>query len=99
MHIYEPVYKKVDFLKNKNQKFISWICPLLKGRVASPKEFIGYEGYELDCIFFVRQGQCDYVLPKYTNQTYITNEEHTCFGVVDFIASLLQMNQKAANPE
>lgn len=83
------MYSKVTFLKDKNQKFISWICPLLKSRLASQKEFIFYEGYELDCIFFVKQGECNYVLPKYTNQPYIRIMEHTCFGVIDFVAALL----------
>lgn len=27
LHIYEPVYSKVEFLKTKSQKFLGWICP------------------------------------------------------------------------
>ena len=42
--IYEQVYTQVDFLKDKNSNFISWVCPLLRSKVASPKEFVYYEG-------------------------------------------------------
>lgn len=43
-YIYKEVYSSVDFLKTKKALFISWICPLLKSIVTSPKEFIFYEG-------------------------------------------------------
>ena len=32
--IYEPIYTKVDYLKGKSKHFLSWICPLLKTRIA-----------------------------------------------------------------
>ena len=35
VEIYKPVYLRVDFLKGKSPKFLSWICPLLKARIAS----------------------------------------------------------------
>jgi hypothetical protein len=67
VYIYEKVYTRVDFLRDKPQPFISWICPLLKTYVASPREYIFYEGDEITRIFFLKKGTADYVLPKYTN--------------------------------
>lgn len=87
IHIYKPVYSKVDFLKDQEPKFLSWICPLLKIRVASSYEYIYYEGDELNRMYFLKHGTCDYVLPKYSNQAYVRIEQHSYFGVVDIIAA------------
>lgn len=65
--IYEPVYTKVDYLKGKSKHFLSWICPLLKTRIASAGEYIFYEGDLINHMFFMRSGTCAYVLPKYSN--------------------------------
>ena len=72
IYIYEKVYMQVDFLKNKSKSFISWICPMLKMNVVTPKEYVFYEGDEIQKIFFLRSGLCHYVLPKYQNSKYIT---------------------------
>ena len=29
-HIYKKTYKKLSFLKNKSDNFITWVCPLLQ---------------------------------------------------------------------
>ena len=72
IYIYEKVYMQVDFLRTKSKSFISWICPMLKMSVVTPKEYVVYEGDEIQKIFFLRSGQCHYVLPKYQNSKYIT---------------------------
>lgn len=71
VYIYEKVYRQVDFLKGKSKAFISWICPMLKMFVATPKEYIYYEGDEITKIYFIKNGHCFYVLPKYQNSKYI----------------------------
>ena len=40
MEIYKPFYDKVIFLKDRTPKFLSWICPLLRTRIASTQEYI-----------------------------------------------------------
>ena len=67
LHIFEHVYQHIDYLKNKNKTFISWICPLLKTYVASPNECVFYEGDTINNIYFVKKNSVSYVLPKYTN--------------------------------
>ena len=54
-------------MKNKKEEFISWICPLLKTVVASPLEYVYYEGDKIMHIYFLKDGGCDFVLPKYTS--------------------------------
>lgn len=90
IHIYREVYTNVDFLRGKEVTFISWICPLLKTRVSEPQECIYYEGDELNDIYFLKNGNAEYVLPRYGNQPYIQIVEHTCFGLIDIIAALLE---------
>ena len=92
--IYREVYTNVDFLKNKSSDFIVWICPLLKTRVAGPNEVIYYEGDALECIYFIKSGQCNYVLPMYANTPYIEIVEHTCFGLIDIIVALLEKSSE-----
>ena len=92
MHIYEPVYTKVNYLKGKSNHFLSWICPLLKIQISAPNEYIFYEGDSINGIYFVKSGSCSYVLPKYTNQPYVEILTRTCFGVVDIIADCFEKN-------
>ena len=87
IYIYEKVYQQVDFLKKKTKAYISWICPLLKPLVTTPKEYVFYEGDEVTRIFFLKNGSCNYVLPKFTNTKYIQVSEGSVFGVIDIIAS------------
>ena len=89
MIIYKDLYDKVDFLKSKDKSFISWICPVLKTRVAAPVETIYYENDLLNVIYFMKKEQCNYVLPRYNNTTFLKIVEQTCFGLVDFAAAML----------
>lgn len=87
--IYENLYENVDFLKKKTPQFISWICPLLKARVAAQDEIIYYEGDDLNSVYFLRSGLCQYVLPKYAQTAFVEINDHTCFGLADFLVALL----------
>lgn len=57
--------------------------------MASPNEFIYYENDQLNDIYFLKEGTCHIVLPKYQNAPFIRIVEHSCFGLIDFIGSLL----------
>lgn len=70
-------------------RFISWICPLLKLRVAAPNEYIFYENDSLESIFFVKKGACDYVLPMYGNTPFVRICDDSCFGLFDIVNALL----------
>lgn len=65
--IYEPVYTQVDYLRGKSKHFLAWICPLLRTQFASQGEYVYYEGEVINHIYFLKNGTCGYVLPKYTN--------------------------------
>jgi hypothetical protein len=93
IYVYKNLYNKVDFLKNKDGQFIAWICPLLKSRIATSDEVIYYEGDPLENVYFLKTGQCFYVLPKYGNTPYIRIEDHTCFGLTDIIVALMEKTE------
>ena len=71
IHIFKDLYNNVDFLRGKTTQFITWICPLLKTRVSGPFECIYYEGDQLNEVYFLKSGQCNYTLPKFSNCPYI----------------------------
>ena len=71
LHIYQPLYSNVNYLKGKTNVFLSWICPLLQMEHFAPSEYVYYEGDPIFEIYFVKSGTCSYVLPKYTNQPFI----------------------------
>lgn len=63
--------------------------------MASPRQYIYYEGDQVEFIYFVKKSSCSYVLPKYTNQPYIHIVDGTCFGMVDIIARCLQRDDQS----
>ena len=73
----------------KRERFISWMCPILKIKVTAPKECIFYENDLLDDVYFLKSGSCNYVLPRYSNHPFLRITEYTTFGHVDFVAALL----------
>ena len=89
MLIFQELYENVEFLKNKSPNFLAWICPLMTSRVAQPNEIIYYENDDLNEIFFLKSGSCNYVLPRFGNTPFIKIVECTCFGLVDFVAALV----------
>ena len=90
IHIYKNLYCNVDFLRSKTPQFIAWICPMLKCRVAGPDEVIYYEGDMLNHVYFLKSGECKYVLPMYANTPYISIVNHTYFGIIDIVVALLE---------
>ena len=93
IHIYETLYKEVDFLREKSENFISWICPMMKGFVTTPNEYVFYEGDEISRIYFLRSSCCYYVLPKYSNSKYIRISKGSYFGIIDIIAGCFEDNE------
>lgn len=73
-------------MRGQSKSFVSWICPLLKTTIAPPREYVFYEGDQIEQIYFVVKSSCSYVLPKYTNQPFLKIANGTMFGVIDIIA-------------
>lgn len=43
----------------------------------------------MDCIYFLKKGECGMVLPKHDNTRYVDYNIGNTFGVVDIIGSTL----------
>ena len=67
--------------------FISWMCPLLKPSLYEENEFIFYEGDDITEIHFLVEGKASFVLPSFSNQSYITIATSNHFGIIDIIGS------------
>ena len=72
MYIHEQKYKRIRFLKEKSNVFISWICPLLQPQMFEENSYIYLEGDDASYVHFLIKGQASFVLPKYENTSYIT---------------------------
>lgn len=72
LFVHESTYKKVYFLKNHaSESFLAWICPLLKPAIFDENEYVYFEGDEINCIYFVKQGELGFVLAAHSNLMYI----------------------------
>lgn len=65
--MYDNLHTRINLLKGKSKKFISWICPLLNVLVTTQSEFIYCEGDQVKKIFMIKSGSCDFVLPSFLN--------------------------------
>lgn len=70
--------------------FIAWMCPLLKQRTILETEIVYFEGDEITSIYFMKEGSCAFVLPKYDNAKYINITIGYHFGMEDFVGSIIK---------
>ena len=65
--------------------------------IFSEEEYVFFEGDDIGCIFFLTKGVANYVLPKHSNQKYVTITEGESFGVVDIIGSVYKQQKLDIN--
>lgn len=70
--------------------FIAWICPLLKPLYLEHNEYLYFEGDEILSIYFLKYGQCAFVLPKYNNVKYVNINQGSNFGIEDIVGSVIK---------
>ena len=63
---------------------------MLQSQIHCVDEMIYYKGDVVTKIYLLKSGTCNYVLPMYASTPYITVVDHTCFGLIDIIAQLLE---------
>ena len=66
-----------------------WIFPILKPFAATKEEHIFFEGDDINGLYFLKEGSCGFVLPKFRNAKYIDIDEGTYFGITDIVGSSL----------
>ena len=72
LYIHQTTISKLQFLRsNQSQSFLAWICPLIKTQFFDTRDYICFDGDEIQCIYFHKKGKCGFVLPRYSNIKYI----------------------------
>lgn len=89
-YMYEDTKLHVRFLRNKSKIFVNWLCPLLRVRVATLQENVTQEGDDVSEIYFLKSGNCSFVLPKHDNFRYIDISPGVSFGMHDILGYTLQ---------
>lgn len=90
LFIHESTYSRILFLKeNISESFLAWICPLIKANIYDNREYIYFDGNNINYIFFLKYGSCGFVLPRYSNIKYINVNIGATFGLIDIIGNML----------
>lgn len=90
LFVHESTYKKIIFLRNNaSESFLTWICPLLKPAIYDEQEYIFFDGDEISCVNFMKQGDCGFVLARHQNIKYIDITPGNAFGIIDIVGSML----------
>jgi hypothetical protein len=94
LYLHEDTYNSILFLKDRSDSFIAWICPLLRPLMVGQEDEVFYENKEVNCIYFLKEGSCGFVLSKKYNQAkYIDIPPGCTFGIIDIIGSILLMDE------
>ena len=90
LFVHESTYRKIIFLKDRSSSFIAWICPLLKPQLNSEDQYVYFEGDEICNVYFLKDGVCGFVLPRYNNIKYVNYNVGCHFGFIDILGSILK---------
>ena len=88
--VFESTFRELQFFNKQPLTFIAWICPLLKPAIVGKDQFIFIDGDDISCIYFFKEGQASYVLPRHRNMRYLNLTKGKHFGIICIIASFLQ---------
>ena len=53
-------------------------------------EYQYFEGDEITSVYFLKEGTCTFVLPKYDNSKYIKVKSGSEFGMEDLVGSIIR---------
>jgi hypothetical protein len=87
MNIYKARYDSIKFIIGKPSSFVSWFCPMLKPAFFVQNQYIFSEGQEVNMSYFMLSGKACFVLPFYSNSSYIDIDIGDHFGIIDIIGS------------
>lgn len=89
IHMYQDIYKSIDFLKGKPTLFLSYICPILRKKKTIKGEYVFQEGDDMKCVYFNTSASLSFVLPKYQNAEYVKIGKGCFFGISDLMGSMI----------
>jgi len=65
------------------------VCAFLKPNIYEKSTYIYYEGDEVNHMYFMKEGECGFVLPQLQNLKYIDITEGFYFGMTDLVAGII----------
>ena len=92
MILYKEQYVKVGYLKNMDENFLGWICPLLKQEFVLVEQYLYYETDTIHDLYFMSTGTAGFVLPLKYNKVYIEINSGDHFGEIDLLISARERN-------
>lgn len=93
LYLHEENFNTMKFLKTQSMSYIAWICPLFKQYNIMDNEYLYFEGDEITAIYFLKTGNCGYVLPKFENAKYIDIQPGMDFGMEDIVGSIIKSEE------
>ena len=61
-YIYEDTWKSIKSFRDESDKFITWVCPLLRTAFVPANSEVYRENNKSGCLYFLRSGECGFVL-------------------------------------
>ena len=71
MMLYKEQYVQIGYLKDMDENFLGWICPLLKQEFVLVEQYLYQETDMIHDIYFISSGTAGFVLPLKYNKVYI----------------------------
>ena len=83
--MYKDLISGIEFFKNKPDRLIAFIGPLLKPLKVGKDEYIFTEGEYANEMYFIKSGQVSIVLKEFNNFPFMTITKGYFFGEVDML--------------
>lgn len=88
LYIYNGMFQNTSFLTNKDQSFVTWICPLLIPKRFEENEIIFNQNEQAEDIFFLQKGSVSFVVPQAGWKPIGTIDQGEHFGIIDIVATI-----------
>lgn len=92
LYIYNGMFQTTTFLADKDQSFVSWICPLLIPKRFEENEIIFNQNEQAEDIFFLQKGDISYVVPVASWKPIRSIKQGEHFGIIDIVASIYKQS-------
>jgi len=83
--MHKDLLKNIQFFKNRSDKFLAIIGPMLKSLHVGINEYVFTEGEHANEMFFIKSGAVQMVLKEFNNFPFMYVEQGYYFGEVDLL--------------
>ncbi len=80
--MHKSIVKHIEFFKNRSERFIAFIGPMLKPIKIGENEIVASQGDYANEMFFIKHGKVAIVIKQFNNFKFMNIEEGYYFGEV-----------------